>query len=87
VRGSRSGGGSNDKKTSAAPVERGQENRHSLGMDHPKKPRRSSTKDNSNSNTDIYPDEEDNSIISKSNSGSDGNIDGNGNDNKYKTRN
>ena len=56
-------------------------------MDHPKKPRRSSTKDNSNSNTDIYPDEEDNSIISKSNSGSDGNIDGNGNDNKYKTRN
>ena len=68
-------------------IEREQENHHSLGIDHPKKPRRSSTKNNSNSNTDIYPDEEDNSIISKSNSGSDGNSDGNGNDNKYKTRN
>lgn len=67
-------------------IEREQENHHSLGIDHPKKPRRSSTKNNSNSNTDIYPDEEDNSIISKSNSGSDGNSDGNGNE-KYKTRN
>ena len=67
-------------------IEREQENHHSLGIDHPKKPRRSSTKNNSNSNTDIYPDEEDTSI-SKSNSDSDGNNDGNGNDNKYKTRN
>ena len=61
---SRSGGGSNDKKRRHQSrldrkIKRGQENRHSLGMDHPKKPRRSSTKNNSNNNTDIYPDEED----------------------------